>query len=117
MKRENKLVIKLLDALAAKHSNMSFLYGFDIWSNQHVIEVTSKEGFESEEYINDKLDTIIEFISKFPYQSILFLSNDPYLKVEDPIYNTAEKVRKVKPIRRPASPVIFQRNSVKGLTK
>ncbi|NIJ52857.1 hypothetical protein [Dyadobacter arcticus] len=117
MKKENKLVIKLLDWLAAKHSHMSFLYGFDVWANQHVIEVRSREGFQSEEYMNDRLDAIVEFISKFPYQGILFLSNDPYLKVEDPIYNTADKVRKVKPTRRSASPATFQQDSMKGLAK
>jgi hypothetical protein len=48
MKKENKLVIKLLDALAAKHSHMSFLYGFDVCANQHVIEVTPTESYKSE---------------------------------------------------------------------
>ncbi|MCE6991917.1 hypothetical protein [Dyadobacter sp. CY323] len=117
MKKENKLIIKLLNALAAKHNNMSFLYGFDVCANQHVIEVAPTESYEDERYQMDEVDAVAEFLSNFPYQSILFLSNDPYLKVENPIYDTAATIRKVKPTRRSASSSIFQRNSIKGLVK
>ncbi|MEO6283181.1 MAG: hypothetical protein ABIN80_23900 [Dyadobacter sp.] len=117
MKKENKLVIKLLDALAAKHSHMSFLYGFDEWANQHVIEVTPTESYENEQYVMDEIDATAEFVSNFPNQGILFLSNDPYLKVENPIYDTSVTVRKVKPARRSVSTAVIHRNSGTRLPK
>jgi hypothetical protein len=117
MKKENKLVIKLLDALAEKHPHMTFLYGFDVCANQHVIEVSPKESFESEAYVLDEANATAEFVSKFSYQGILFMSDDPYLKVEDPIYNTAAKVRKVRPVKRSHFLTSFQRNSGTRLPK
>jgi hypothetical protein len=115
MKKEHKLVIKLLDSLSAKHSHMSFLYGFHEWSNQHVIEVSPKEGFENEQYLLDEADATAEFYSKVPHQGLLFISEDPYLKVENPIYDTAANGRTLKLERRAASPEIFRRNSGSGL--
>jgi uncharacterized membrane protein YkgB len=117
MKKENKLVIKLLDALAAKHSHMSFLYGFDEWANQHVIEVTPTESYKNEQYVMDEVDAIEEFVSNFPYQGILFLSNDPYLKVENPIYDTSATAHIVKPARRSVANLVIQRTSGTRLPK
>ncbi|WAC09222.1 hypothetical protein [Dyadobacter pollutisoli] len=116
MKKENKLVVKLLDALAAKHSHMSFLYGYDESLNQHIIEVAPTESYENEQYLLDEANATAEFLSNFPHQGILFISNDPYLKVAEPIYNSAANVRKVK-LKRSASLGIFQGNSGKGLAK
>ncbi|TLV02197.1 hypothetical protein [Dyadobacter luticola] len=117
MKKENRLVIKLLDALAAKHSNMSFVYGFHEWANQHVIEVTPKECFEDDQYVLDEAFATKQFVSKFPYQGILFLSEDPYIKVENPIYDSTKRIKKIKTSKRSAAPGIFQPTPARSAAK
>jgi hypothetical protein len=117
MKKENKLVIKLLDALAAKHPHMSFIYGFNVWANQHVVEVSPRESFDSEQYLLDEVEATAEFYSKFQNQGLLFLSDDPYLKVDNPIYDSSKSTRKAKPTKRSTTSPSFQRNSGTRLPK
>ena len=88
MKTEQKLVIKIIDSLASKHGEMSFTYEYNECLNEHLVEVEPLEKFNEKNYLLDEVDVIAEFIASFPDKALSFISNDPYIKVENPIYQT-----------------------------
>ncbi|QRR02412.1 hypothetical protein [Dyadobacter sandarakinus] len=80
------LVIELIDELYAADNSMSFQYAFDALSNQHIIDVAPSRVFKEAEYMLAEVKATKKFISNFPDEGILFVSNDPYIKVENPVY-------------------------------
>jgi hypothetical protein len=79
-------ITNTLNKFSEKHENMSFLYGYDQFLCQHIIDVNPKDSYDSDAYLLDEVDFIADFITRFPEESILFVSNDDYIKVNDPIH-------------------------------
>jgi len=79
-------ITNTLNKFSEKHENMSFLYGYDQFLRQHIIDVTPLSEYNSEEYLLDEVDFISNFIERYPAENVLFVSNDAYIKVNDPIH-------------------------------
>ncbi|NIJ52482.1 hypothetical protein [Dyadobacter arcticus] len=94
MTNEESLVIKLIDSLAAKHEGMLFLYGYDEFLNHHIVEVGPLEKFKNDEYLSDEVEVIAQFLAIYPDKGFSFIGNDPYIKVENPIYQTKSRPNK-----------------------
>lgn len=80
------LVIQGIETLSAMFSHISFKYGFDSTSNQHIIEIQPVSAYQTDDYIEAESGVILNFIRQFPDEGILFISNNTYIQVTDPIY-------------------------------
>lgn len=65
---------------------MSFEYGFDITSHQHLIDVKPNSAYKSKAYMQEEFNVICNFMNRFPNDEVLFISDDKYIKIENPIY-------------------------------
>lgn len=86
MHKAISIIINLINELSEKHTRMSFLYGYDHFLCQHIIEVEPVSDYDSDNYLLDEVKAIKEFLKEFPQESILFVSNNEYIKVKDPIH-------------------------------
>lgn len=82
---QNK-VISLLQGLSGRFPLMTFTYGYDDIVGQHIVEVVPTVWYESDEYMDAECDVQGSFIDAFPYESLLFTSGNPYIRVEDPLF-------------------------------
>lgn len=67
--------------------NVSVKYQYDVEFNSHYIEVLPKELFnDNKEYICLENEITDKFISLFPNQSICFITEDSYIKLENVVF-------------------------------
>ena len=82
------VVAGIIHQLHAKFPKMSFAYKYDERADQHIIDVSPEDLFLSEAYMIEEANAIDSFIGHFPSENILFVCNDPYVKVENPTFST-----------------------------
>lgn len=76
----------MIDRLLAMFPTLGFSYMHDHRGKQHIIDVQPKELANSDEFILAAADEISDFLNKYPNEGILFLSDDPYIKIDKPLY-------------------------------
>ncbi len=87
MKNEIKnFIIEQIKYLSGIFYNISFKYGYDDLTGQNIVEVDPESEYKSENYMLAEANIIEEFISRFPNDELLFVSNDKYIKVKEPIF-------------------------------
>lgn len=94
MKEEiSKFIKQRINQLAEQFPLISFTYGFDKVGTQHIIEIEPDKEYKNEAYMLAEFDFVQDFITMFPYDEILFISNDPYIKIEKIIYAKKSEIR------------------------
>jgi len=74
-----------LEEVVKNLSNLKIIYKFDFLSNEHLIEVLPlSEYISNQEYQNIESELIFGFIKKFPFDSIVFFSEDDRIDIVDP---------------------------------
>jgi hypothetical protein len=87
MKEEVKnFVIEKIEELAILFPEISFKYGYDTISGQHIVDIEPNTQYYNEKYMLAEYDVVSLFSQKFPTDQLLFISNDKFIKVTNPIY-------------------------------
>lgn len=76
----------MIDEISEKFPQISFTYGLDSITGQHLVEVEPDTEYRNEEYMFAEFEFIDSFINKYPTEQIVFISNDNYIKIEKPLY-------------------------------
>jgi hypothetical protein len=76
-----------LNRLIEEFPQLKISYEFDEIDNSHIIEVLpSKEYNENIHYSKSETEIIIDFISKYPYEEIVFITENSLIKISKPFY-------------------------------
>jgi len=76
-----------LQELIEKFPQMRVSYEFDILSNSHFIEVLPSEEFKTNsEYSKFETNLIVDFISTYPNEDIVFLTENDLIEVNNPSF-------------------------------
>lgn len=81
-----KFIVKEIDSLSLMFPLISFKYGYDEIGEQHIIDIEPDTEYRNEEYMLAEFTVLDKFITQFPEEQLLFVSNDNYIKVDKPIY-------------------------------
>lgn len=76
---------RLLRKLSEKFTGMSFRYGYNYLTEQHIIEVSPKELYFDRAYGEAEGRMMFEFLKKFPQEDIYFTIKDKYTDIGEEI--------------------------------
>ena len=80
-------IIDRINDLVSAFPCFKVSYQIDNYSNSNYIKVIPKEDFESNlEYQKFETELIIDFIEKYPFDEIVFVTDDSLIDIEEPIY-------------------------------
>jgi hypothetical protein len=86
MTKSQESIIAMIDRLSTQFSALSFKYQYDHEVKQHVVDILPAKDADSDDFIDIASSEISEFLDQFPNEGVLFVSDDPYIKVENPLY-------------------------------
>ena len=70
-------IIEKLNLLCGEIPNVCIRYEHDSESHSHIIEITPRDIYENDKnYISWESDMYDEFIAKYPFENICFISDD-----------------------------------------
>lgn len=76
-----------IDKLSIDFSDLQCRYGFDEFSDTHLIEVIPIDLFLSKSFKDIQKEIIFDFIEKFPNQTISFISEDSLVELDNILYS------------------------------
>ena len=80
-------IIKSINEIVSSFPYLNFRYEFDSFSKSHFIEVRPNSSYKNDSsYIEIEKEITLRFFDLFPYESLTFLSDESYYKIEKPIY-------------------------------
>ncbi|WP_333696548.1 hypothetical protein [Flavobacterium sp.] len=80
-------IIEKINDLVSVFPSLKVSYQIDNYSNSNYIKVIPKKDFESNlEYQKFETELIIEFIEKYPFDEIVFVTDDCLIDIDKPIY-------------------------------
>ncbi|MDY0281714.1 MAG: hypothetical protein RBR35_14275 [Salinivirgaceae bacterium] len=88
-----------LQCLVEHFPQMKVSYEFDGFSNSHFIEVLPSNEFrENLEYSKYETNLIIDFISEFPNEEIVFVTKNDLMTIENPLFIKKGSLYENKPL-------------------
>ena len=76
-----------IDELVSRISYVNCRYEYDSISNTHLIEVIPNSVYKSDvDYQQAETSVIDEFINRFPYENVCFITDDSLVEIQNPIY-------------------------------
>ena len=84
MKESILFLEKHLSQLTENFPNIECLYKFDNLDDTHIIKIMPKKIFESEDYVQYENEIVDNFIQRFPYEGILFISENELIDIDKP---------------------------------
>ncbi len=86
-------IIEKLNELVTLFPLIKVSYQIDDCANSNYIKVEPKEEFNiNPDYRKFETNFIIEFISQFPYDEVVFVSDDSLIEVQNPVYEVEGKL-------------------------
>lgn len=80
-------IIKSINEIVSSFPYLNFRYEFDSFSKSHFIEVRPNSSYKNDlTYIEIEKEITLRFFDLFPYESLTFISEDSYYKIEKPTY-------------------------------
>ncbi|MBI1780558.1 MAG: hypothetical protein HYR66_04230 [Sphingobacteriales bacterium] len=90
-------LISAIDFLVSRFPLISCRYEYKEYSSSHFIEVLPLSTYEhDEEYAECENKIVLEFINKFLYESLSFVSKESLIKVKSPIYTAGNSRNYIK---------------------
>jgi len=77
-----KFIEQKLDELIIKIPQIRCEYAYDSFDNSHCIKITPKNYYYNNEYIKVEENIVTEFISQFPCEGIVFITEDDLIDIE-----------------------------------
>ena len=85
--KSQTFLIAQLDKLVEKMPYIQLKYEFEGIGKTHCVEVLPINLFKNNKsYIDFEMDLILSFITLFPHENLVFLSENSLYKIEKPIY-------------------------------
>ena len=84
MENAKTYIVCKLKEVANILPEIKILYKYDSYTKEHLIKVTSKDIFESDEFKENEVNIITEFIDKYPDESLIFFSSDDWIDIDIP---------------------------------
>ncbi|MDD3723156.1 MAG: hypothetical protein PHW92_11865 [Lutibacter sp.] len=85
-------IIGKINDLVTAFPFLKVSYQIDSYSNSNYLKVIPKDYFDSNlEYQKYETELIIDFITKYPFDEIVFISDDSLIEVTEPIYEIEGK--------------------------
>lgn len=81
-----------LNVIFLSLEGVELAYEYRISTNTHIVEVKPLEKFNSEEYVNMEIALEEAFKERFPYENLLFVSEDSLTKIKTPEFNYSVKL-------------------------
>lgn len=79
-------IINKINELSGQFPKISFYYGYDELGNQYIIDVKPTTEYNNDEYKLAEGEFVLEFISSFPDDEVLFISNNKYISITNQVY-------------------------------
>lgn len=74
-------IVKELEKSHKNFPNCNIKYEFDDLINVHIVEVSPLSFYENEEYMEYELDLVESFSEHFPFEELIFVSEDSLNRV------------------------------------
>lgn len=85
--KSKDFVISELNTFVDKFTNVRVRYELNEMSSLHVVEVVPNEVYKiDEKYVDWENEMFEKFIDIFPMENICFITDDSYIKIENPIF-------------------------------
>ncbi len=86
--KSQEFVINKINHLIDLFPEIQLQYVYDTFETSHFIEVLPKETYDStERYGKEELKITQEFIEKYPYELITFVTQGDLITIDRPIYS------------------------------
>lgn len=80
-------IIRSINEIVSSFPYLNLRYEFDSFSKSHFIEVRPSSSYKNDySYIQVEREITLRFFDLFPYESLTFISDESYFKIEKPIY-------------------------------
>lgn len=86
MKAQEYLILTI-DSLTERYENLSCVYGHIPYSNSHFIKIPALFHEPNHDFLKAETEIIMDFISRYPFESITFITDDNVIEEEDIIYS------------------------------
>ncbi len=81
-----------IDILVEKYKHIRCRYEFDEFSQSHYIEVMPREYCQLDDFfLKDEMEIVVNFITQFPYESLVFITEGDLYIIEKPLYTKVGK--------------------------
>ncbi len=85
--KSNNYIIQKIDDLVRAFPELKIRYEFDSFSDSHIIEVLpAKEYKDNTKYAKYETQLMFDFISEYPLEEIVFITEEDLVEIENPIY-------------------------------
>lgn len=85
--KAQEYIILTIDSLIEGFENLSCVYGHVPYSNSHFIKIPKSFHETNHDFIKSETEIIIDFISRYPFESITFITDEGIIEDEDIIYS------------------------------
>jgi hypothetical protein len=87
-----EFIICAINKLVDKYTGIKCIYEKDDFSKSHYIEIIPKEySLKDDNFVDDEMEIIIKFIAQFPYETLVFITEDDLYSITKPEYETIGK--------------------------
>lgn len=80
-------IILTIDSLIKRFENLSCVYAYIPYSNSHFIKIPKSFHESNNDFIKSEIEIILDFISKYPFESITFITDEGLIEEDEVIYS------------------------------
>lgn len=81
-----EFIIEKLDDFASSHTDARLRYEYDSRAIVHTVEISPVDLYNSDECKDWQMDMLLDFVSKFPFDNIAFVSDKDSVGINNPTY-------------------------------
>ncbi len=81
-----EFLIEKLELFLKKYNNISIRYKHNSRFSEHLIEILPKEIMDEVDFLEERTVLYLNFIEKFPSESLVFFSDGDFVMIDKPDY-------------------------------